>query len=371
MTNGNNTSFSGESLRLARTFLGLSQQEVGERLGVSRQFIHQIETESRIPSSDLIQGLCSVLLIEEKFLRTHFKSPVSVDQVYFRKLKRTPVSLVNQTLSFGTIADRIVNILENFVSLPPVDIPTCDVLSDEDAEIAALETRKLIGLKPDSPIKNLSRTLEKRGVIIFDFNNASSDLDALSISRARPIIIRSTQKQAGARVRFDLAHEFGHIVMHQGLNDHSDELEKQANRFAGCFLFPPSCVRREFPPLVRGYFDWNKIYHLKIRWGISVAAILSQALHAGSINAEEYSRGHRYLSKTRQKKEERFDDKISLERPELLRLSIQALIDSGIGAKSVIDSLGVSEEFFRRLIGTLGPDSFQMEASNVSLLWRR
>jgi hypothetical protein len=51
----------------------------------------------------------------------------------------------------------------------------------------------------------------------------------------------------------DMAHELGHLVMHSGAT--TDDQEKEAEHFAGCFLMPP--VRSEgiisrFPTVLIG-----------------------------------------------------------------------------------------------------------------------
>lgn len=364
--------FSGEKLRLARTFYGLTQQEVGEKIGVTRQFVHQIEIGARTPSEETVPGFCALFSVNPEFFFREIKNPVTVDETYFRKLKKTPVALVNQTLSFGTFANRLVNILEDFLNLPQVLVPNYDVKCSDDVPKVANAVRRDLGLKLDSPIRSVSQTIEKCGPIIFDFKHASSDLDALSISRARPIIIRSTTKQSGARLRFDFAHEFGHLVMHQGQNDHSDELEKQANRFAGCFIFPLDSLRREFPTPVSGKFEWKKIYQLKKRWGLSVAAIIRQAYDASLLNELEYQRANRYLSKTRQRKSEWYDDYIPIEEPELLRKSLKVLFDrNGIGILELANALDVRSDFLAKLVGFDESRAIESSASNVALLRKR
>ncbi|WP_082335863.1 helix-turn-helix transcriptional regulator [Rheinheimera sp. KL1] len=45
-----NNEFFGEKLRLARLMAGITQQELGELVAVSRQFIHQLEAGVKPPA---------------------------------------------------------------------------------------------------------------------------------------------------------------------------------------------------------------------------------------------------------------------------------------------------------------------------------
>lgn len=127
------------------------------------------------------------------------------------------------------------------------------------------------------------------------------------------MIIRSEAKPAAVRLRFDLAHECGHLVMHRGIETGDKATENEANRFASAFLLPRSSFIHEFP---RGRaLNWGRIYEMKMRWKISAAAIIRRAYDLGMISADQYRTGYIHLSKTGQKKAERYDNEIVSESP--------------------------------------------------------
>ncbi len=360
--------FNGDRLRIARTYHGLSQQYLGDETGVSRQYIHQIENGSRVPSSDHLEALSFLLKVNTKYFYGDSFKQVTVDDVYFRKLKRTPVTLIHQTLSFGTFAEQIVNLLSKYVQFPEVNIPNIDVSHDESIENAAKEVRRAFGLDSLLPISNVTNTIEKNGPVVVDFKNAGSDIDALSMARGRPIIVRSTSKTAFTRVRFDLAHELGHLVMHTGLNDHSQDLEKQANRFAGAFLFPSEAFMREFPKTLGRKFDWKAIYRVKEKWGISVSAILFRARELGVIDPAMYKSGMMYLAKTGQRKVEWNDKNREIEEPKLLRIAIAQLESHGIGVGVLADALNFSQSMLEEILDVKAK-SQGSNKTNLKLIW--
>jgi Zn-dependent peptidase ImmA (M78 family) len=70
-------------------------------------------------------------------------------------------------------------------------------------------------------------------------------------------------------VRFDAAHELGHLVMHKRGGPVGQDAETQANAFASAFLMPASSVFAT----VRHAITLRSLVQLKKRWGVSVAAL--------------------------------------------------------------------------------------------------
>jgi Zn-dependent peptidase ImmA (M78 family) len=206
------------------------------------------------------------------------------------------------------------------------------------------------------PISNMMRVVENAGAVVSFFDGVSGRVDALSIDSARPMIIRSEAKPAACRLRFDLAHETGHLVMHRGVQTGDKVTEDQANRFASAFLLPRSSFLHEFP---RGrYLDWPAIFRLKLRWRVSAAAILRRAYDLRVLSADQYRTGYIHLSKTGQKRIERYDDEIATEVPELLPAAVRALEVAYPGAVArLVDDSGLTPEMFQYVSGLELPQS--------------
>jgi Zn-dependent peptidase ImmA (M78 family) len=196
------------------------------------------------------------------------------------------------------------------------------------------------------------------------FGGVSERVDALSIDRRRPMIIRSEAKPSACRLRFDLAHECGHLVMHRGIETGDKVTEDQANRFASAFLLPRASFIHEFP---RGRFlNWQAIYDMKLRWKVSAAAILRRAYDLKMLSADQYRTGYIHLSKTGQKKVERFDDAIVSEQPELLPSAMMALESAHPGAtRRIAAEAGLEDEMFCSVAGLHLPPSDHEAAGNV------
>ena len=188
--------------------------------------------------------------------------------------------------------------------------------------------------------------------MITQFKGVSEKVDALSLNRKFPIIIRNDAKEGICRMRFDLAHECGHFVLHDGVETGDHITESEANKFASAFLFPRTAFMNEFISTKDTRLSWKLIYKLKIRWGMSAKAILYRAYHLDLISAQQYRSGNVHLNKTNQSKMEDYDEDIQPETPELLVNALEMLRNQlGISFNHIADYLGVDPSMLSAISG--------------------
>jgi Zn-dependent peptidase ImmA (M78 family)/DNA-binding XRE family transcriptional regulator len=348
--------FIGDQLRLARLAHGFSLEQVASAVGATRQYIHQLETGSRNPTVELVQALADVLGVQPSFLQSVEANGVRPEQCHFRKQQTTPAAVTSQVLARGTMLDRLAHGLDRELTLPKVNFPDIPVADLEEAELAANAARRHWRLGADGPITSMVRVAENAGAIVTYFSGLSERVDALSMDRPRPIIVRSDAKGSLCRQRFDLAHECGHLVMHRGVETGDKMTEDQANRFASAFLLPRVAFIREFP---RGRAtNWAELFKLKLRWKVAVRAIVRRAFDLSMIDAAQYRTANIQLVKTGQAKAERYDDQLPLEEPELMDAALTAL-DSvrPDGVRHLADRLALRTYTFELLTGRPLPPS--------------
>jgi Zn-dependent peptidase ImmA (M78 family) len=113
----------------------------------------------------------------------------------------------------------------------------------------------------------------------------SRELDAVTqwIDGDPPLFLINTHAPAD-RFRFSLAHELGHVIMHDEPGP-TPLQERQADEFASEFLLPADAIRAE---LKRGRLDLPRLLALKHRWGVSMAALLRRASTLGVITDWQY-----------------------------------------------------------------------------------
>lgn len=341
--------FIGDKLRLARQFWGLSLSDLCQQVATSRQYIHQLESGEKSPTPEMVEALSSALAVGKDFLSAPLLNSIKLEQSHFRKLLTTPISATQTALAYATVFECLIRILETYVELPGINIPRSHVSSEEDIECAAERCREHWNLGPTSPIKSMTRVLENAGIVVAVFDKISDKVDAFSLARARPIVVRNAAKESLFRQRFDLAHECGHFVMHEGIHTGDRNTEGEANRFASAFLLPRGGFVREFQKNRR--LDWQLIYELKLKWKVSAAAILRRAYDLKIINELEYRRGNVHLANTGQKRIEKFDRDYKVEEPEILQKAIMLVLNSGYATLSdIAEQLCVRPIVVRRLL---------------------
>jgi Zn-dependent peptidase ImmA (M78 family)/transcriptional regulator with XRE-family HTH domain len=348
--------FRGERLRLARLFRGMTLEELGTRVAATRQYMHQLETVAgKVPTTEMTDALAAVLGVLPTFFAQPLLGGIAPEHCHFRKQATTPQSVVQQVLARGTLLDMAVAALAGEVDLPPVDFPQILAANFREIEGAAETCRRHWGLGLGGPIRSMTRVVEGAGAIVTHFPGLSERLDALSMHRPRPLIVRSTAKRSVVRLRFDLAHECGHLVMHQGVETGDSETEAQAHRFASAFLLPARAFATEFPRRGR-YMDWTALFALKRRWGVSVRAIARRAYDLEMIDAAQYRTANVHLVRAGQARGEPGDNDWPWpEEPELLAAALAAIEEETPGAVlRLAASLGLARAF-DGLVGVLIP----------------
>lgn len=90
-------------------------------------------------------------------------------------------------------------------------------------------------------------------------------------------------ESAPDKYRFTLAHELGHLVVHQWPRESQEE---EANRFASELLAPGE----EISPMLAGPTtrDSPRLLALKQQWGMSIAALIQRARDLEQISERQY-----------------------------------------------------------------------------------
>ena len=162
---------------------------------------------------------------------------------------------------------------------PQLPLPWIDVDDGGGPEAVAKAVRSAWML-PRGPVMNLTECVERAGVIVVwcDF---SVNVDGVTMRTPDlPTCVFLNRKAPADRMRFSLAHELGHIVMHKVP---TDDIENEANSFAREFLMPSADIRRDFA----GHVNLEKLIRLKAVWRTSIQALLFQATCTKSITKNQ------------------------------------------------------------------------------------
>lgn len=326
----------GERIKEAREIKGFSQTTLSELIGVQRQSVSAFEKNLKKPSAETLFKIASATQFPNSFFlndrpRGDGKRTAPIS---FRKLESSTKTARLQAEQYENLFADIYYYLKHYIDFFKPNIPflgMIDYRTIKDAEIEELATkvRRDWGLG-DGPIQHITRLLENNGVLIASIK-LSMTMDAFSTWRHdRPIIMLSDANKSCFRRRFNVAHELGHLILHSSVEDEDfaktekrKELERQANYFAGAFLFPLKSVNNEF-------FSCSipALKKLKERWKISIAAIAMRLynLHVISKNQHKYI----MIQLGSNRKKEPLDDIIPMEIPAVVKKAFDILVEKDV-----------------------------------------
>ena len=115
----------------------------------------------------------------------------------------------------------------------------------------------------------------------YDLGSPKIDAQSCWISGLPPIFFVNKNTPTD-RLRFTLAHEIGHVIMHR---IPTNNIEKQANRFASSFLMPRHEIMHDLTP-----FSLERAMSLKLKWKVSIAALIMRAFDLGIITTYQKRR---------------------------------------------------------------------------------
>lgn len=332
--------FNGNRLKVARCYRGYTTAELAQKIDCARQSLSMYENGKTKPSDPIIiMKLAEALNFPSKFfLEKDF--PVSSSNVtYFRSLLTTKKSYrTEQSLRMDFVA-AIYSFLKDYIEFPKLNIPDCAHKTPEEAAMCLRQYWNL----GSGPILNLIDIVERHGIIVTCFPTKTNTIDAFSQkvhmwnNESAFLIGYSNNKSSASRIHFDVAHELGHICMHDWDDsidnidrDEFKEREREANIFASAFLLPEKTFKASFST------DKPNIPFLtllKSEWKVSIQAIIKRAYDLNIISFEKYQSLMIILQKRGLRKNEPLDDKLITAKPSLLRIAVEMLLNDDVFTK--------------------------------------
>lgn len=343
--------FNNERLTLAREFCGYTQKKLADSVNKTSSAISQFENGKAKPDAITLAQIALALGFPVAFFAQQTRSPrLEASACHFRSLRSASETDKRRILAHGSLLCELFNCIENYIELPQEEVSPLktDVHTAEEIEKCAEDVRAAwkLGL---GPIPDITRLLESKGVIISFLSGHSKKMDAFSAwLGSRPYIFLSTEKDSCTRLRFNAAHELGHLIIHRHASPGDKEQETQAHRFASAFLVPRTPFLAECPR----WLNWEHFYELKRRWKVSVAALVRRAYELDCITAASYERAYIHLNKTGEKLREKFEP--PMEKPILLECSLSALSDEDVPAPKLASLLGWNQDKLEKIKSITG-----------------
>lgn len=329
-----------QAILLARESRGLTQSELSSKMALSQGTLSKYETgQMSVPKVDLVK-FSSVLNFPTSFFTQGAMDIESIDSVhFFRKRQSVGARLLRQQEAYLRIIRLQVQTLFRYIEIEQEpDFPFFDVSEYEGEPSEVAKTIRQSWSIPKGPINNLSEEIEHRGGILFLGDFATSKIDAVSVrlEGSRPLFFVN-ELMPPDRIRFSLAHEIGHLLLH---NRPRLDQEEEADQFASEFLMP----RADIAPFLRDV-QFEQLFDLKKVWKVSVAALIRRTRDLGFISEHTYRRWYTRLSRLGYRKCEPIE--IPRESPRLLNRILDVYFtELEYTLSDLCNLLRVSEEDF-------------------------
>lgn len=274
-----------KQLIFAREYRGLSQDRLSKSIkGLSQPNLSKFEKGLGTLSVDIQEKIMQKLDFPLEFFER--KLNANIENGNYRK--RSTISKATQQL-FEKKCKIIGYLIDQFyeeVEWPDFNFNPLNVEEGYTADHVARINRRLIGLKDDEPVKNICHLLESNGIIIYEIDEIDK-FDGVSFisEKGIPLIIIN-KNYPNDRKRFTLAHELGHILLHNECNFPVSDYrvkEKEANEFASEFLMPAKEIKPSLFNLKLSYLGEIKRY-----WLTSMGSILRRARDLDCISEDRY-----------------------------------------------------------------------------------
>jgi Zn-dependent peptidase ImmA (M78 family)/transcriptional regulator with XRE-family HTH domain len=258
-------------LIIARESRGLTQKSLSAAVGISQSKLSKYERgDLRISEPDLAAFSEFLGYTKGFFLQDEAVFGFGTGCVFHRKQSSTSrADLRTIQAQLNVFRMQMARLVEGVEIESRNQFCRLDVDEFGGAKKIATQIRAAWGL-PLGPVRNLTAAVERAGYFVTKRLFGTRKLDAVSQTSddLAPVVFVNSESP-GDRLRFSLAHEIGHLVMH---SLPTVDMEAEANEFASEFLMPA----REIGPDLRN-LSIDKLPALKAEWKVSMQALIKRA----------------------------------------------------------------------------------------------
>lgn len=272
---------------LLREARGWTQTQLAEKAEMSQAVISKVETGTLELDPERLTRLAEALDCRPESLEQSSELPsIEITCLHRRRASTMTMSTMKRIEAVTQLSRISVEGLLDGVELAPArTLERIAITPNRGAVEVAHELRQRWNV-PAGPISNLIGLIESAGVVVVFRSFGTTGQDAVSTwpqDPGRPPMMLVNADLSADRLRFTVAHELGHLVMHALP---ADNQESEANAFAGEFLAPASEIRTQLEELTTS--DFRRLMSMKTEWGMSMAALIRRAHDLQTISDRQY-----------------------------------------------------------------------------------
>lgn len=279
----------GDRVKQLREMHSMTQLGLADAIpGLTQSHISRIEKDQSQPDDESVALLAATLGVAPEFFSRPPSAELSAHSPQLRARSRLTQRSKMSALQWGRLVYEQHERLRELANPLPVRLPT---LYGVTPSAAAKEIRALLGFSQNQPLPYLVLAAERVGVTVLGLPISDGSLDAYCAWRGEEPIVGLLDGVPGDRLRFSLAHELGHLVMHR-LRDVSRDIEVEADAFAAELLTPLDAIANEMPSRP----TLSSLTMLKTRWGVSVKSLIRRARELQVIDQDRATSLYRQIS---------------------------------------------------------------------------
>lgn len=266
----------------------MSLSALAEKSGLSTATLSRLEHGKRQTTDTESEAIATALQMPIAALcRSLVSERLGLSGFYHRKLSRAGSKSVDRIENQCLLDVVAIRELVGMVDLDvPESVPTIHL---DEAKGDPEQAANMLRLKwnvPRGPIQDVFATVERAGCLVIHSDFWIPEIDAMYQKvRGVPPIFWVNSRKPLDRVRFNVAHELGHLVLHEEEPIDNRLAEDQANSFASAFLMPRADFRGECPTRLR----LPELVEMKRRWRCSMSAIARRARDVGRITEQQFT----------------------------------------------------------------------------------
>lgn len=352
--------FRGEKLRLIRLINGWTMKETADKLNKSATFISMLEKGQSHPTFQTILDLSRIFGVNHTFFLNGNTLPSVSGPTFFRERVAVPKRNSESAESKNILIAYLDSLIWPKLELNTFQMPSYALINsefklidfdkiDEIANNVRQQFKLGIG-----PISNVTLLIERLGIRVNFIDLSSDQIDALTGKIGNQYYISVNKKnRSSVRIRFNLAHELGHILLHSGYSE-SDvknsskkkRMEQEAQHFAGSLLMPEKGIALDMAQT-----NMQFLKGLKKHWLVSLAALIYRGNEIGLISDRQFLFLNQTISRHGWRKKEPYDDSIPIEKTSYLNSAVKYLVkDKNAFIKNISIDSGISESRILNLL---------------------
>lgn len=280
-------------LVLARDAQGLTQEQLADAAGVAQSSICKAEKGGRpLPDSDL-PTVAKALNVTADLLRWQ-------DEIYgfgsasffHRKQQSLPQRTLRKIQArLNILRMRLRRLSDGIEVETPLSVPRMDIDEFGSAHEIARRLRAAWRLAI-GPVPGLVGLVEAAGGIVVRQDFETHRINAISVWHPGIGPIFALNKGLSPETqRFVLAHELGHMIIHEG-EAPRDDAEREADQFAEELLMPGAEIMSDLLDI-----DVRRAVALKPYWQVPMQSLILRAEHLDLITSGRSRSLHAYMNK--------------------------------------------------------------------------